>query len=461
MNCNLKSINGKKILILGLGITGKALALRFRELGAIVRVSDSGYIHTSVRHTLIESGIDIETEGHTSDFCLSVDIAFISPGISDQTLIVSQLKEAKIPCFDELDWVGANFEGKIIAVTGSVGKSTTVTWIYQLLQQAQIPSVLCGNIGVAACSTWQNWHKDLWMILEVSSFQAERLKILRPDIAILTNFYPNHLDRHSQLEAYKQAKQNLFRQLKSSGTAIVHEREQYFLDGLPDSIQQVYCAVKEITNANFFIRDGKVFSRDQLIFDIHAFQTLGLGEHNLENFLEVLAVAYVLDINQQVILDCIPGLQNLPHRLEWVAEIAGRNFYNDSKSTSAAAVTAAIKKFQAPIVLILGGQNKKGNFSILIKDLKEKVSQLILMGQARHEIRDQIVDQYASIHLAPNLREAIWTALRISKTGDVILLSPGCASFDEFSGYQERGKAFIQEVLDLQAKNIKGELALV
>lgn len=440
---DLTDLTHRRVLIMGLGKTGKAAALRFKSIGADVSVTEKSMISLKDMHDLQSAGIKVECGGHSLEFCLNHDMAFISPGIANSEKIIQFLIRQNIPCFDELDWVGSNYPGKIIAVTGTNGKSTTATWVYTLLKENGFNSILCGNIGIPACSTWQQWEKDQWMVIEISSFQAERLKILKPDICLLTNITPNHLDRHGSFIEYIQAKQNLIYRSKK---CILNWRDREFISDQKVDVDYISC---QETQAEMLI-SKYYFEEFLMTLDRNQYAYIrSLGQHNHENLMLILAVAKLLGIETMQIKKMILHFSMLPHRMEWVSEVYGRNFYNDSKSTSVGAVIAAIQSVNNPIVLLLGGKNKDSDFSQLLPMLKDKVSHVILFGESRYEILSQI-SEYSSISIEKNVYQAIQRAIQKSLPKYSIVFSPGCASFDQFSNYKERGEYFIKEILKLQ-----------
>lgn len=413
-------MQGQSVTVLGAGRSGLAVARVLRYLGARVFVSDHHALSASALHQLTQLAIPFEENGHSEQALAQAQCLVLSPGVPLSTAIVQQAVRANIPVWGELELAYRLCPTKkIIAITGTNGKSTTVHLTERLLSAAGHPVVSAGNIGVPLMARLKEITSETIVVLEVSSFQLESTHTFRPQVAVLLNLAPNHLDRHGNLENYYAAKCRLFQ----------NQTEQDVLV-LPRDLELPHPP------------RSRVLYYDDLLPEL---AHLAVPQHIKEDAAAALAACRVFSPH----LSPPQTLQqvHLPHRQEFIAEINGVRFYDDSKATTVHATLAALKAFPEPLVLILGGRNKNLDFSPLAQALRTRqIREILLLGEAAPQIAQAL--QRADVRRFSFVRdfsEAVERALRYP--GSVCLLSPACASFDQFTSYEERGRAFQRAVL--------------
>ncbi|MCX5716089.1 MAG: UDP-N-acetylmuramoyl-L-alanine--D-glutamate ligase [Candidatus Omnitrophica bacterium] len=443
-------MKGKKIAtVVGLGVSGEGAALLLSRKGWQVRVTDaadSQEIKERARILKQKAGrIKIETGGHTKDFVKGSSLVITSPGVKDNSLPITWAKEQKIPVIDEIE-LGYRFcPGRIVAVTGTNGKSTTTTLIGEILKAARLKPIVCGNIGVSFCEKVLEADKDTIFVLEVSSFQLQRTDKFRPYVALFLNITQNHLDRHADFREYLEAKLDIFRNQKATDWAILNAGDPY---------------LKKLRN----IRSRVLyFGGGRKLPDAYAGTPDAVmlkGVHNLQNALAAILTGVIFKVRPAVIEKTLRAFNGLEHRFEFVADIEGVRFINDSKATTVDAAMAAIRSVNGPVVLIAGGRDKGSDFTVLRAMIEEKVKALILIGEAKQKMETQLMGT-TSIYAAKDLNSAASYALKLASEGDTVLLSPMCASFDMFRNFEERGCVFKQAVKGLRKKQAKRELCRI
>ncbi|MFH0732217.1 MAG: UDP-N-acetylmuramoyl-L-alanine--D-glutamate ligase [Candidatus Omnitrophota bacterium] len=442
-------VKDKKITVIGLGESGRAAALLLKVKGAVVYATDSASSAEVLKAAaeLRSLGINVETGAHTRQFLTDSQFVVISPGVPPGSLVVKWAKEEKIDIIGEIELASWFCKGKIVAVTGTNGKSTTVTLIAQILKDAGKKAILCGNVGNAFCNEINKIDKGSFVVLEVSSFQLEYIKTFKPFISVILNISQNHFDRHKDLDEYFAAKRKIYQN---------QTKDDYCLLNYDDKFLKAINKKEIPANLYYFSRRGKTKGayeqNDKLYLNtataslISSIKDFKLKQpHNIENFLAASLCAFLCGVSPDAIKDTITGFEGLEHRAKVVATINGVSFIDDSKATTVESTCAALRSINASVVLIAGGRNKGSDFSLARDEIGKKVKALILIGEARHEIKNAFSD-FPDIREAATMDDAVNIAAKIAKQGEAVLLSPMCASFDMFKDYKHRGEVFKQAV---------------
>lgn len=434
----------RRIVVLGAARSGIAAARFLKKLGNTVLVSDQGIIPESVRQELEALGIAWEDEGHSSKQLNQAEAMIASPGIPLTARPFVLAQAAGIPVISEIELAGQFLKTPVIAVTGSNGKTTTVTLLHALLQAAGYQAGLGGNIGTPLIS-FVDQPLD-WIVAEISSFQLETTYSFRPRIGVLLNLYPNHLDRHGTMEHYFQLKARLFQAQQADDKALSNWDNPWCQD-LPEQTKKnfVWFARQAGPDILSWVDQDQLWRRGASGAEpVIALSDLPLlGSHNHENYLTLLAVSSLLNTPLAALQQAIAKIQGIPHRVEKVAQFEGRIFINDSKATNHLATIKALESLSPPLILIAGGRDKGGDFTPLAELIRQRVKHVILIGEAAHEFAQQIrKSEYNQISMATSLQDAVSQAWKISAPGDQILLSPACTSYDMFANFEERGERF-------------------
>ncbi len=438
----------KRIVILGAGESGVGSAILAKKQGYDVFVSDISAIKDNYKNELTEYQIVFEEKKHTESLILNADEVIISPGIPLHIPIVLKLKEKNIAVISELDFAQRFTNAKIIAVTGTNGKSTTTSWIYHTFKLAGYNVCLAGNIGFSFAKEVALHNYD-YFILEVSSFQLDSSHTFHPHIAILTNISRNHLNRYdNSMEQYIYSK---FRIIQNS------KKEDYFIYNIDDeNIQQYLSGIKtEVTLLPFTIEkiidnDGAWIENNQITIKIKQPKTnlmnvveLALkGRHNIYNALATALPSKIAEIKNEVIRESFKTFENLEHRLEYVNTINSVDYINDSKATTVHAAYYALSSQTKPVIWICGGQDKGNDYTELYSVVKEKVKAIVCLGKDNQKIIKAFKSIVPIIVDTSAIDDAVKSASKLAKKGEVVLLSPACASFDLFDSYEQRGEKF-------------------
>ena len=426
----------QKVAILGAGESGVSAALLAQAKGLQVFVSDANEIAAAHRKALIAHHIPFEEKQHTQDRILSADEVVKSPGIPDKTPIIQSIQKAKLPIISEIELASRYTQAFLIGITGTNGKTTTTHLITHLLRVAGLNVAMAGNVGISfSRRVLENKHD--YYVLELSSFQLEGIHNCKLDIACLLNITPDHLDRYQgQMMPYIQTK---FRILKNM-TA-----QQHFIYSQEDPNIRVYLQQNTILPCQHpvSVQQDDVENRHSLLTSLR-------GGHNRFNALMAMKVAQLLDIDTTTIKRGLFTFTGVPHRIEWVTEIGGVSFYNDSKATNVAATYAALLSFTQPIIWIAGGTDKGNDYTMLQTLAKTRVKAMICLGKNNAKISRAFQQVVAPIYDTQQVEEAIAIALAWAKPKDIVLLSPACASFDLFKDFEERGNYFKQAVRQAQ-----------
>ncbi len=453
-----KSLQDVRVTVLGAARSGiGACRLLAQHKGARVFLSDSGECRLSeaVLSELKQLGVETEFGGHSARVTQS-ELVVISPGIPGTAPVVQKLEKLHIPLVSEIE-LGAWFsaEARIIAVTGSNGKTTTTTLLGEIFKRSDYDSYCGGNIGISFCDLLIEAGKSTAprkvFILELSSFQLERIVHFRPYLSIMLNVTDDHMDRYDHdINKYMNAKLRIAENQGSDDFYIYNADDVRLLSKLPANCRPIpfgiYSSIKkplEFREKAIYFDDGRKFI-DQSALALP-------GEHNLYNMLAASTAALIMNVPALVITDVLHSFKSIEHRLEFVKTINRVDYYNDSKATNVDSVQYALKSFQKPVVVILGGKDKDSDFSILIEPLRKHAKAVILIGHAAGKIRSVLGD-VIPLHDATTMQDAVELGQKLALPGDVVLLSPACASFDMFDNFEHRGRVFKEHVLSLEEK---------
>jgi UDP-N-acetylmuramoylalanine--D-glutamate ligase len=445
-------LNGKRVLVVGLGKSGVASALFLKAHGARVTVSDtkSGDELRNEIPVLLDHGITVETGGHGERTFRGQDMIVVSPGVPVDAPPLVQARALGESVIGEIELAAQFLPGPIVAITGSNGKTTTTTLAGEIMTAAGFPALVGGNIGTPAISLAERARPETVVVLEVSSFQLETIQTFRPKVAVVLNVTPDHLDRHRTLEAYVDAKARIFENQQGSDFAVLNADDPTCVAMAARTRAQVFwfSRQKEVQQGAW-VRDGNIVFRDGTgQKEIMQVSEIPLkGAHNLENVLAAGCAGALMDCAPEKIRQAVRDFKAVEHRLEFVATIRGVDYYNDSKATNVDATIKALESFPANIHLILGGKDKGSDYTALNDLLRQRVKRVYTIGAAAAKIESQI--KGAEVVHAETLENAIRKANAVAQPGDVILLAPACASFDQFKSYEHRGKVFKEIVRGL------------
>jgi len=433
-------LKNRKILVVGLGKTGLETIDFLLGQGADVRTTDST-APDKIRETisLLESkGVKVEAGAHTDDTFLWAETIVLSPGVP---FSVPQIKKAMaegIEVISEVELASRFIDTPIIAITGSNGKTTTSTLIARILERNGRKVFLGANIGTPLIKIAGDSGKYDILVLELSSFQLQGIKSFRPYIALILNISPNHLDHHESFEEYVESKMKIFSNQTSDDWFIYNNDDQVINKYLPGvKSQKVAFSINSLVEGVSY--DGSVIKYRNNTYDIYSAKLLGI--HNVENMMAAIAGTSILGCTPELIQEEINSFEPLEHRNEYIGRLSGAKVYNDSKSTSPAATVSALESLPAPIILIAGGKDKGVSFEPLKNLVKEKVKLMVLIGESKDRMKNELGDGVAS-EFADSLKQALEITSQHVAPEDSVLFSPACSSFDMFSSYEDRGMKF-------------------
>jgi UDP-N-acetylmuramoylalanine--D-glutamate ligase len=447
-------LNGKRVLVVGLGRSGMASALFLKSHGARVTVSDAKS-ERELRDqipALLDAGIAVETGGHGERTFQNQDLIVVSPGVPVDAPPLAQARALGAPVIGEIELAAQFIPGPIVAITGSNGKTTTTTLTGQILAAAGRKTLVGGNIGTPAISLASQATPETVVVLEVSSFQLETICTFRPKVAVILNITPDHLDRHRTFQTYTDAKARIFEN-QTSEDFVVLNADDPTSAGLASRThsQLSWFSRKRAVESGAFVQSGDImFRRSEPEKRIMPASEIPLkGAHNLENVLAAVCTAALMGCEPEKIRAAVQAFKAVEHRLEYVATIRGVEYYNDSKATNVDATIKALESFPANIHLILGGKDKGSDYSVLGDLLRQRVKSVYTIGAAAQKIQVQIKGA-TNIEHSGTLEAAVKSASAAAAPGDIVLLAPACASFDQFQNYEHRGRVFKELVLSLR-----------
>jgi UDP-N-acetylmuramoylalanine--D-glutamate ligase len=445
-------LNNKRVLVVGLGKSGVASALFLKSRRARVTVSDSKP-EAELRNEillLLEHGITVETGGHGDRTFREQDLIVVSPGVPADAPQLVQARSLGELVIGEIELAARFLQGSIVAITGANGKTTTTALAGEIIAAGRFPTLVGGNIGTPAISFVDQAGAATWIVLEVSSFQLETIVEFRPRIAVVLNITPDHLDRHKTFDNYVNAKARIFENQRADDFAILNADDLTASSLSTRTRAQVFWfSRKKEVDRGAFARGPQIYFRDgNKELEIMPLTEVALkGAHNLENVLAGVAIGMIAGCRPEQIRAAVRNFKAVEHRLEFVANVAGVDYYNDSKATNVDATIKALESFPTNIHLILGGKDKGSDYRVL-RGLMSRVKRVYTIGAAAAKIESQLQGA-VEIESAETLEKAVTRASESALPGDVILLAPACASFDQFRSYEHRGRAFKEAVHSL------------
>ncbi len=446
-------MNIKKAAVIGIGKTGLATAAFLSKRGIHVLVTDEkppaqwGEALTFLEN--LPTKIAIAPYG--PEILAGVDLVVPSPGIYPAHAILREAVRRKVEVLSELELAGRFLKTPMVAITGTNGKTTTTSLIGEILRNAGKKVFVGGNIGEPLIGYTDGPQDAEWAIIEVSSFQLQWAKNFHPKIALLLNVTPDHIDYHGSMQAYREMKERIFACQTPDDLAILNGDENDSLslaERLPARVE-FFSSSRPVLSGMF--REGKnlVHILPDKTRDEYPLEIMNLpGKHNMENVMAAIMATRGCGCAPAEIATAVAKFRGLPHRIEFVSEINGVRFYDDSKGTNVGAVLRAVESFTEPLVLLLGGRDKEGDFDSLIPSIKKMVKETVIFGEAREKI-NSLIGKEVKTTVCTTLKDALQTAYRMASPGDAVLLSPGCSSFDEFKNYKDRGDRFQEWVKQL------------
>jgi UDP-N-acetylmuramoylalanine--D-glutamate ligase len=448
-------LKNKRVLVVGLGKSGLSAAMFLRAQGARVTVSDtrSAVALAGEIPALLDAGIMVESGGHGLLTFRRQDLIVVSPGVPMETPEVKQAKAFGLPVIGELELASRFLQGQVVAITGSNGKTTTTTLLGKIFDDAGLATLVGGNIGLPVIDLVAKSTPETTSVLEVSSFQLETVEEFHPHIAVVLNITPDHLDRHGSFENYAAAKTRITERQGADDFLVLSAEDKaaqmvalktkaqiYWFSGRRPIKQGAFVYGESIV---FVAREGAKSEPVMPVSEIHL-----KGSHNVENVLAAVCAARLAGISAETIRSAVADFKAVEHRLELVKRVHGVEFYNDSKATNVDAAMKAVASFDGGIHLILGGKDKDSDYSLMAELLKERVKAVYTIGTAAEKIERQLHGVVKMVQ-AETMQTAVSEAAKAAVSGDVVLLSPACSSFDQFENYEHRGRVFRQFVDEL------------
>lgn len=453
------NVSGKKILVIGAARSGIACARFLTARGAVVALNDAQPLEkwSAAALALKSEGVGClggEVPGWLLD---QLDLVVISPGVPSKAVPLRYAERAGVEVIGEVELASRFLKGRIVAITGSNGKTTTTSLIAVLLKDAGLPTLVGGNIGTPLISLVENSRADGWTVVEMSSFQLETIKQFHPTVAAVLNVTPNHMDRYESFTDYAAAKHRIFMNQDQGDVAILNADDEIVFSwakGLRAHVTSF--SVKRELEEGLFLRDRELVSRtagyERVLLNSHEMKLRGL--HNVENVLAALAAGLACGAGPDSMRETIRNFEPVEHRLEFVGEVHGVKFYNDSKATSVDATVKALEAFagdKGKVVLILGGRGKKAPYAPLVPLVRDRVRKLILIGEDADTIEREL-GNLAPSERASEMAEAVSLSFEAANAGDTVLLAPACASFDMFDSFEHRGRVFKDVVASLKSQ---------
>ncbi|TDI15921.1 MAG: UDP-N-acetylmuramoyl-L-alanine--D-glutamate ligase [Acidobacteria bacterium] len=444
-------VKDKKILVVGFARSGLSATNFLLERGGRVTITDTKteeQLKDDISQLMMPPTLSLG--GHRIKDFLDADFIVLSPGVPSNLPELLKASERNIPIYSEVELAYRFLKGRIIGVTGSNGKTTTATLIGELFKRARRDCVVAGNIGspliqwieTSAASTQPTF------VVELSSFQLENIQEFKCDIALILNVSPDHQDRYDQFEDYLQAKEQIFLNQTDEDYAVINADNPFTVKMASRRPARVllYSRMQNLKEG-VFVRDGSIQviwgGQEDSLIPVDEIRLR--GKHNLENLLAATAAGYLSGLDREVMIETFRSFAGVEHRLEWVRELSGVTFYNDSKATNMDSAAQALQAFTEPLIVIMGGKDKGADFGVLRPWVSDRVRLLILLGTAADKISDSLGAHVATVR-AQDMEQAVELAFEKASSGDVVLLSPGCASFDMFDDFEHRGRVFKESV---------------
>ncbi|MFZ3380821.1 MAG: UDP-N-acetylmuramoyl-L-alanine--D-glutamate ligase [Candidatus Acidiferrales bacterium] len=431
--------------MVGLARTGLVTALFSAGYGATVTATDErpeGEL-AETAGKLRAAGVKLELGGHRDASFLQQDLIVVSPGVAANLRALQAARKKSIPVWSEIELAWRFLRGKLVAITGSNGKTTTTALVAHILQTSNVPTLLGGNIGTPLLALVETSTDQTVTVAEISSFQLETIESFRPEIGVLLNLTPDHLDRHGTFEEYARAKMRMFENQLERDIAVLNADDPEITKRMPAKPHIFWFSRQKRVANGAFLRANEIIFRNEGSETVLALreQIPLRGEHNVENVLAACATAYLAGATPAAIANGVKTFRGVEHRLEFVAEIAGVQFYNDSKATNVDAAVKAVQAFSGPLLVIMGGKDKGSPYTPLRDLLKERARMVLLIGEAAEKIAADLAGA-VEFNYARTLQRAVETAIERAQPGDTVLLAPACSSFDQFENYEQRGRVF-------------------
>jgi UDP-N-acetylmuramoylalanine--D-glutamate ligase len=458
-------LNNKRVLVVGLARTGVATALFCAARGAKVTATESRNekdIGEAVAQ-LRAAKVTLELGGHQEPTFVQQDLIVPSPGVPADFPLLQVARAKGVKVWSEIELAYRFLQGRLIGITGSNGKTTTTSLVEHILRTAEFQTILAGNIGTPLISCVNGTTSTTVTVVELSSFQLELIEEFRPNISVFLNLTADHLDRHGSMDAYAAAKARIFENQTERDVAVVNADDAATLPYAPKRTPVYWFSRKNSVEQGAEVRGDQIVFRsegkDEQVMRRNEIPLV--GEHNLENVLAAVAATRLTGADPAAIAQGVKSFAGVEHRLEYVAEIGGVRYYNDSKATNVDATLKALDAFPGRVLIILGGKDKDSDYRVLQQPLQQKAIVALLIGAATEKIEKQIAGSVA-VKRAETLARAVELASSAAKPGDVVLLAPACASFDQFENYEHRGrifKALVRGVQELSAGTAAGKTA--
>ena len=460
-------LEGKKVLVVGVARSGVAAARLLIAHGAKVTANDQKTESqlASEAEQLRSLDVKLSFGSHPEELFTSADLIILSPGVPANIAPLEAARRAGVEIISEVELAARFMRGRLIAITGSNGKTTTTALTGELMRAAGVRTIVGGNIGAALTGLVESTTDDSWTIAELSSFQLETIEHLRAHVAVITNITPDHLDRYRSFEDYARAKHRIFLNQTASDRAVLNGCDRGINDmisalGVPS--QKVYfnsCGRVSLSKdtASMYVRDGRIFTT-MITDDGSEIEAITVDEiplpgmHNIENVMAALAAVFcALDARESdlpALREALKRFKGVEHRIEFVTEIDGVRFYNDSKATNVDSTIKALEAFERSVILILGGTDKGSDYTALAPLIRERVKCILLIGASSDKIAGQL-EGVQKIRRASSMKDALLKSREEAVAGDTVLLSPACASFDMFDNYEHRGRVFKEVVTEM------------
>ncbi|HWJ56787.1 MAG TPA: UDP-N-acetylmuramoyl-L-alanine--D-glutamate ligase [Vicinamibacterales bacterium] len=453
MTATTFSVAGQRVVVVGAARSGVAAAKLLVRRGAAVTLSDARP-QIDAADELREAGVDLELGGHQAATLRGADLIVLSPGVPPTQPALAEARAAGVPMMGELELASRWLRGRIVAITGTKGKSTTTTLTGRMLEAGGHRVLVGGNIGHALSAQVDQSTDDTIHVIEASSFQLESADTFHPWIAVLLNFSPDHLDRHADIAEYAAAKARIFANQTTADWAVLNADDEASQALAQDArAHRLFFAVEQSPADGVVVANDAIVRRrrdgaDQVLVPLSAVKLL--GRHLLADVAAAAAVASLAGVEPDAMTRAVEQFTGLEHALEPVADVGGVRFVNDSKATNIEAALRAIQSFGPGLVVILGGRFKGGDFTDLRAALAERHAAVLAIGEATPLVQ-QALAAAVPVHAVDDLYDAVRTAFALASPGDTVLLAPGCSSFDMFRDYAERGRVFKSEVARLQS----------
>ena len=440
------TVDKKKIVILGAGESGVGAAILAVQKGYDVFLSDKGEIKEKYKQELTAENINYESKNHSLDIILAADEIIKSPGIPEKTDLIKKIREKNIPVISEIEFAGRYTASHMTCITGSNGKTTTTLLTHHMYKKADVDAGLAGNIGKSLARMIAKENHTHY-VLELSSFQLDDMYSFHPNIAILLNITPDHLDRYNyNMQDYVNSKFKIVQNLTS---------DDYFIYCADDDVILNEINTRDIKarklpfSLNKKFDEGAWIENNELIinlnpktFNMSIFELALQGKHNLYNSMASGIAGRILEIRKEIVRESLSDFQNIEHRLESAGVVHGIEFINDSKATNVNSTWYALESMQKPVIWIAGGVDKGNDYSMLAELVKDKVKAIVCLGKENQRIHEAFSSIIPTIIDTQSAAEAVYAAYKLGKKGDAVLLSPACASFDLFENYEDRGHQF-------------------